>query len=157
MDDLVRSEQAAPKRMPVAEFRSTGYLHEVNRRLLHPLGLAIEAAQATEPTRVVLLTEPAVEALRVLIARIRIVDPDQATAMDALEALIDAGETLAAGDEMLAGIWDCRDDPEGIIFGDDVLDHEKARHVTDELNLRALPRMAALGYLIQPAGEKRSI
>lgn len=30
------------KRMDVAEFRREGYLQEVNRRFLHPLGLALE-------------------------------------------------------------------------------------------------------------------
>lgn len=29
--------------MDIAEFRELGYLQEVNRRLLHPLGLALEA------------------------------------------------------------------------------------------------------------------
>jgi len=30
------------KRMPIKEFRELGYLQEINRRFLHPLGLAIE-------------------------------------------------------------------------------------------------------------------
>lgn len=32
------------KRMSVREFRERGYLQELNRRFLHPLGLAIEVA-----------------------------------------------------------------------------------------------------------------
>lgn len=31
-----------PKKMSVAEFRRLGYLQELNRKFLHPLGLAIE-------------------------------------------------------------------------------------------------------------------
>lgn len=155
MTDLTRrSEEESPNRMPVSEFRRLGYLQEVNRRLLHPLGLAIEVGRATEPTRRILLTEPAVEALRELIGRIRILDPDRAGAMDDLEALVDAGEVLQPGDEILSGIWDCRDDPEGIIFGDGLIDAEKARLVTDEINLRSLARVASLGYLIQDVGEE---
>jgi hypothetical protein len=32
------------KKMSVKEFRESGYLQELNRRFLHPLGLAIEVA-----------------------------------------------------------------------------------------------------------------
>lgn len=31
------------KRIDAAEFQAEGYLQEVNRRFLHPLGLALEA------------------------------------------------------------------------------------------------------------------
>lgn len=33
---------AEPKKMSVKEFRELGYLQELNRRFLHPLGLALE-------------------------------------------------------------------------------------------------------------------
>lgn len=33
-----------PKKMSVKEFREQGYLQELNRRFLHPLGLALEVA-----------------------------------------------------------------------------------------------------------------
>jgi hypothetical protein len=33
---------AEPKRMSVKEFRELGYLQELNRQFLHPLGLALE-------------------------------------------------------------------------------------------------------------------
>lgn len=33
-----------PKRMSVKEFRALGLLHEINRRVLHPLGLGIEVS-----------------------------------------------------------------------------------------------------------------
>lgn len=32
----------SPKKMSVKEFRELGYLQELNRRFLHPLGLALE-------------------------------------------------------------------------------------------------------------------
>jgi hypothetical protein len=35
---------AEPKKMSVKEFRELGYLQELNRRFLHPLGLALEIA-----------------------------------------------------------------------------------------------------------------
>lgn len=34
--------------LPVEEFRKLGYLHEVNRKFFHPLGLALEVAQAPD-------------------------------------------------------------------------------------------------------------
>lgn len=36
---------AEPKRMTVKEFREQGYLQEVNRLFLHPLGLALEVVK----------------------------------------------------------------------------------------------------------------
>ena len=56
------------KRMDITEFRELGFLQEVNRRFLHPLGLALEV----------------------------VLEPD--------------------GTEHLGGVWDYRDDPEGMIF-----------------------------------------
>jgi hypothetical protein len=149
MDD-VRSEVVDVKRMPVREFVETGYLHEVNRRLLHPLGLALEVGRADEPTRVVLITDEAADALRILIDRVRAADPTATDAMSALEERLDGAELLQAGDYLFGGVWDCRDDAEGILFGPDVLDREKARRVTDELNLRGLARVTKLGYIVQP-------
>lgn len=57
------------KYMSIKEFREKGYLQELNRRFLHPLGLALEV----------------------------IVDDK-------------------TGEERLGGIWDYRDDPEGIYY-----------------------------------------
>jgi hypothetical protein len=88
------------KRMDPAEFQSEGYLQEVNRRFLHPLGLALEVVRHDD------------------------------------------------GMITLGGIWDYRDDPEGISFGDDVA--AKAAHI-DSLWASRLPaRTAALGYMVQP-------
>ena len=36
------------KRINIKEFRELGYLQEVNRRFLHPLGLALEVVQDEE-------------------------------------------------------------------------------------------------------------
>ena len=60
------------KKISVKDFREMGLLYEVNRRVLHPLGLALEVA----------------------------VEED--------------------GTASFGKIWDCRDDPEGILFGDEV-------------------------------------
>jgi hypothetical protein len=53
------------------------------------------------------------------------------------------------GTERLGGVWDYRDDPEGIYFGEPP-DVSKARHIAAEQRARAVIRKAALGYVVQP-------
>jgi hypothetical protein len=91
------------KYMSIKEFVEFGYLHEINRRFLHPLGLALEAKRRED------------------------------------------------GEYMLSGIIDSREDPEGICFGPDLLDNEKAERVAAELAKR-LPARQELwgGAIIQP-------
>lgn len=48
------------------------------------------------------------------------------------------------------GIWDDRDDPEGIYFSDG-LDKEKAEKVAAELEAKSESRKAKLGFVVQPA------
>jgi hypothetical protein len=59
------------KKMTPKEFRESGYLQELNRLFLHPLGLAMEVT----------------------------INDD--------------------GTEFFSGVWDCRDDPEGIVYSPD--------------------------------------
>lgn len=89
------------ERIDVAEFRTLGYLQEVNRRFLHPLGLALEV----------------------------VIDDD--------------------GSERLGGIWDYRDDPEGMLYGDGVIDADKVAYVDEQEQARRHPRCRALGFWIQ--------
>jgi hypothetical protein len=88
--------------LPVREFREFGYLQELNRRFLHPLGLALEV----------------------------IVNQD--------------------GTEVLGGVWDGRDDPEGFVYGPDTMEAEKIQRVSEELRKRKHIRFQKLGYVIQP-------
>jgi len=90
------------KRIDIKEFRAQGYLQEVNRRFLHPLGLALEV----------------------------IIDDD--------------------GSEKLGGVWDYRDDPEGMAYGEGIIDPEKAARVASEMSNRRGSRIGSLGYWIQP-------
>lgn len=105
----------APRRMNIREFRERGYLQELNRRFLHPLGLA-------------------------------------------LEVLIHDDGTMSLG-----GVWDYRDDPEGIRFAirqeedaqEEVMDYMlKSERVYQEEQSREPARRAALGYWIQPLSAK---
>lgn len=90
------------KRMDVAEFCSEGYLQEMNRLFLHPLGLALEVVRDD------------------------------------------------AGVVEFGGVWDYRDDPEGIVFeATDLAPY--ATHVRDLWHERVPVREAALGWIVQPA------
>jgi hypothetical protein len=93
--------------MTVAEFRRLGYLQELNRLFLHPLGLALEV----------------------------VLDGD--------------------GAARFGSIWDARNDPEGICYGEP-MDRAKAEHVYAEQQTRWGPRRDGLGYFIQPIGETRT-
>lgn len=95
------------KKMTVKEFREDGYLQELNRRFLHPLGLALEVTVNEDGT-----------------------------------------------ERFSNTVWDCREDPEGIIYGPDLLDPEKAKHVFDEQVRRAPVRQNRLGFVVQPASVK---
>ncbi|MFW6219333.1 MAG: hypothetical protein ACOC33_00565 [bacterium] len=103
------------KRMDIKEFREKGYLQEVNRRFLHPLGLA-------------------------------------------LEVLMDEEE------EKLGGVWDFRDDPEGLYY--DLKNSPKQRiekftknreFIDKELIIRTANRKEMLGFVIEPIPEIKRI
>lgn len=99
------------KQMPIEEFVGLGYLQELNRCFLHPLGLALQVTRE--------------------------------------------GDKLT-----LSGVWDNRDDPEGIIFatapvgpGFEPEDVEKAERIQGNWLRRTAPRLQALGYLVQPVAD----
>lgn len=124
-------------RLPIETFVDEGYLQEVNRLLLHPLGLALEvskvASEADEIKRVQLGLEQLVE--------------DGASAKEMAEALIDDLRPMVLH---LSGIWDCRDDLEGIYFSDGVMSATKAIRIEGMLERALERRRQSLGYDIQP-------
>ncbi len=67
----------------------------------------------------------------------------------ALQVVIDT-ET---GEEKLCGIWDYRDDPEGIRYGD-TIDEQKAAYVAKLQAGKAAARQKRLGYVVQPFHEE---
>ncbi len=139
------------KRLPISEFRERGYLHEVNRLLLHPLGLALEVRTVSEPMRQVWLSEYQAQALegsvQGLIDRMGYTEGTAVLIVDALRR----APRYEPGDEALSGIWDCRDDPEGVVYGEDLLDQEKAERVCGELLERRDDRKKHTGgWVVQP-------
>jgi hypothetical protein len=101
------------KRMDIKEFRELGYLQEINRRFLHPLGLALEIMQNDD------------------------------------------------GTETLHGIWDYRNDPEGIYYDIKGSDQPRknvfashANFVEGEMKRRLEQREKILGFGIEPIPER---
>lgn len=94
------------KRIDIADFRRLGYLQEINRRLLHPCGLALEIT----------------------------VEED--------------------GTERFGGVWDYRDDPEGITYAGELPEYSKAAEVDAEIERHRVAREALLGSVIQPVGDR---
>lgn len=72
----------------------------------------------------------------------------------ALEVIIDDN-----GEEKLGGVWDFRDDPEGILYGEDTLNTEshlqKAKFVAKESFEKARTRMDKYGFVTQPIKVKK--
>ena len=91
------------KYISIKEFQKLGFIHEINRQLLHPCGLALEVIIDTE-----------------------------------------------TGEALLSGVWDRREDPEGICFEEETLSAEKAASVAKLFHTNAHLRMKALGYMVQP-------
>lgn len=97
------------KRIDIKEFRESGYLQELNRKFLHPLGLALEVV---------------------------------------------VGEN---GNERLGGIWDYRDDEEGIHYDIKNSDPERISRFKEHENFanseaekRLNRRIDLLGFDIEP-------
>lgn len=102
------SESVKVKRIDIKEFRTLGFLQEANRHFFHPLGLALEIVQENCKTC------GRTGYIGVAIRRV-------CSNCDGY------GYT-----ERLGGIWDYREDPEGITYSDDQMSREKASNVLRE-------------------------
>lgn len=120
------------KHIPVKDFRALGYLQEVNRRVLHPVGLALEVTTVNpegwdvESARVRALAEGLAQEYG---WELDGEDFEEALAT----ALLAMNLVFPPGSEHLSGVWDCRSDLEGVLFGNDAMDDpesaERARRV----------------------------
>lgn len=128
-------EKAGKKYISPEELREFGYLQEVNRQFFHPLGMALALLSQEEAS---------------MRTRVR----------DFMQSIPDGPDEIDIGMALLAefgvkpgvriiGVYDDRDDPEGIIFGDGP-DPEKVERVAQQFLDRSGPRSAKLGYIIQP-------
>ena len=62
----------------------------------------------------------------------------------ALEVQIDEG-----GNETFGGIWDYRDDPEGILYGEKEIDLKKIETIAEFMHKQHKKRKNTVGYIIQ--------
>lgn len=113
---------AEPKRIDISEFRELGFLQEANRQFFHPLGLALEVVQ----------------------------EECERCGGDGIEKYPPRDACTECGGvgftERLGGIWDYRDDPEGMTFGEGYgLDPEKAAYVDAERGNHAAHRFELFG------------
>lgn len=101
------------KRMSVSEFRKLGYLREVNRCFLHPLGLA-------------------------------------------LEIVVEVDGTMRFGE-----VHDYRDDPEGLMYGEDIVStqqaSEDAQRILAERDAKSVQRQTSFNWptTIQPISHNK--
>jgi hypothetical protein len=100
------------KYVPLEEFHAMGLVQEINRRILHPLGMALALNRHTP------------------------------------------GDPTAEVVWSFGGIFDSRDDPEGIIFTgplglDDDLEENRLK-VDEAMEARRSARVEGLGFFIQP-------
>lgn len=91
------------KRINIKDFREFGFLQELNRQFLHPLGMALEVIINYE-----------------------------------------------TGEETLGGIWDYREDPDGICFNE-IDDGRKVKieRVKEFMDIKRKQRQKTLNYIIQ--------
>jgi len=88
------------KRIDIKEFRAKGYLQEINRKFLHPLGMALEV------------------------------------------------DILEDGSEALKGIWDYREDEEGMLYSKDM---------THESSFKKMLKELKKSLMIRESLEKKSL
>jgi hypothetical protein len=123
------------------EFREAGFLQEANRQFFHPHGLALAVTSVTDdegaPIHTFALTAEQHSTLRDILKAVReTADSVGEWSDNTLGALLGAIEGAArydVGDSYFQGVWDYRDDPEGVIFGSwPERDREKVERVAVE-------------------------
>lgn len=132
------------KYIDIQEFSDLGWVQEINRRFLHPAGLAMSWTPAVN-------AEAVKDYIRKSLPRRS--QKDEAVIDAMFEMLDDLGYVKAH----LTGVWDDRDDEEGDIFGEDFFEEPiatemrtKAANVQKTLEERAPKRAQLLGYVVQP-------
>jgi hypothetical protein len=130
------------KRIDVREFREAGFLLEANRQFFHPHGLALEITRVAEgegaPMRSMALRADEYDELCALVAA--------GGASAALIEKVHGAARYEIGDAWISGVWDSRDDPEGVIFAG-LSDEERAKvaAVAEERDRHRAARAALFG------------
>lgn len=123
---------AEPKRIDIKEFRELGFLQEANRLFFHLVGLALETVVEDCPYCV-------------------------KGESDGGGVCGDCHGTMKY--ERLGGIWDYRDDPEGMTFGEGYgldpgkaayVDAERGNHAAHRFELFGLDELPTFHWAVQP-------
>ena len=117
------------KHIDIAEFRDFGYLQEVNRQFFHPLGLALMIREEHCPDCVGFGRRA---------PRFRGDEQPHCTTCKGSGRI-----------DCLDGVWET-EDPEGMMYAEDLLDAEKAERVRSEAERMAAKRQESLGWVVQP-------
>lgn len=133
--------------LPVDQFRSLGLLHETNRLLLHPLGLALSVATGHGAVQ---LTGPEIVQLAEFADVLKHLAGSAHTSAES-DLLVSIVERANTPTERLGPIWDQRDDLGGITYGIDLLSPGHAAAVADDWSSRRADRLGRLGYIVQRA------
>lgn len=124
-------------RIDIAEFRKLGFLQEANRQFFHPLGLALEVVVEDE--------------CRICNGTGR---GPVSSACERCEGSGKRPEDQIV--ERLGGVWDYRDDPEGMVYGSGELDVDKIAAVAAERARHTDARIALLraNRIVQEPGDE---
>lgn len=131
-----------PAYLPIEEFSEGGYMQEANRQFFHSLGLALERREGfTKETALDFLKQHGVQ-----------------FGEDAIDCVWTFIRCAGMDKGHLSGVWDSRDDPEGIVYaigsnGINPMSEEKANKVVKEQIEKYKVRTAKFGWGVQPANK----
>jgi len=123
-------------RIDIKEFKDEGFLQEANRQFFHPLGLALEINIDWPNT----------------IKRLEEIDEKIADAEK--EKFDNNPSNHPHAVYSLGGIWDYRDDPDGMFFGKGVIDKEKIKKVNSLRKLKTEQRKNS-GFKVSKYGTQQ--
>jgi hypothetical protein len=118
----------AIKHIPIEEFRRLGFLQEANRLFFHPHGLALEVTVVDEDGW-------DADSTKVIEMAFALAEPGETRAASVARAIKVLNQLHPPGSVFISGVWDARDDPEGVLFGrwedDDVAKAAAVRYERD--------------------------
>lgn len=136
------------KKMSIHNFRELGYLRELNRRLLHRLGLALEVCYLDKDIYKNKITiDDFNDSLKVMKDKVKESDDFTQYEKDILSELL----TISKDGVIFGRVWDYRDDPEGMIFAK--IDDKAVKQGKDielELAEKDRARRKEFGFNVQP-------
>jgi hypothetical protein len=131
----MQREAQMAKYIEPRELKEIGFLQEANRQFFHPHGLALKMTTFTDhdeyefPYAWIGIPASGVAALRALLAG----EPVERDLREKILNALDGAREYNPGDCFISGVRDCRDDPEGVIYGEwDDDSRAKAKRVAAE-------------------------